>query len=240
MANYEDQPMEEYEEEDYSDEEGMDEGDEQQIREIGAHPMMERVQVALHAQLKNEDTRLDLESLEKNEALKRIKKRREDVGVDLYTVQQQLAKLQMQLESTIKEHADIAAVRVDTESDTVADRARLEQIREQVKVEQRKLTKHQTELDAVNTTLQQVEQYNEETKQQQLAVGPWPLRRASAEGRVLVPGAVAALARQHRSRAAGPSHRGAPRRAPLPIRRECRGGTLGEAAPASSLSMVPP
>ena len=74
---------------------------------------------------------------------------REDVGVDLYTVQQQLAKLQMQLESTIKEHADIAAVRVDTESDTVADRARLEQIREQVKVEQRKLAKHQTELDAV-------------------------------------------------------------------------------------------
>ena len=32
-----------------------------------------------------------------------------------------------------------AAVRVDTESDTVADRARLEQIRAQVKVEQKKL-----------------------------------------------------------------------------------------------------
>jgi len=175
--------MEEYEEEDYSDEEGMDEGDEQQIREIGAHPMMERVQVALHAQLKNEDTRLDLESLEKNEALKRIKKRREDVGVDLYTVQQQLAKLQMQLESTIKEHADIAAVRVDTESDTVADRARLEQIREQVKVEQRKLTKHQTELDAVNTTLQQVEQYNEEMKSE-IAV----IRRATYKAEEAVAG----------------------------------------------------
>ena len=47
---------------------------------------------------------------------KRVKKKREDVGVGLYTVQQQLAKLQMQLESTIKEHADIASVRVDTRS----------------------------------------------------------------------------------------------------------------------------
>ena len=159
---YDEQPQEEYEE--YSGDESVDEAEEQQIREIGAHPMMERVQVALHAQLKNEDTRLDLESLEKNEALKRIKKRREDVGVDLYTVQQQLAKLQMQLESTIKEHSDIASVRVDTESDTVADRSRLDQIREQVKIEQKKLSKHQLELDAVNTTLQQVEKYNEEMK----------------------------------------------------------------------------
>ena len=75
MADYDQMPPEE-EYEDYSDEEGLDEGDEQQIREIGAHPMMERVQVALYEQLKNEDTRLDLEVLEKNEALKRIKKRR--------------------------------------------------------------------------------------------------------------------------------------------------------------------
>ena len=183
--HYDEQPEgEEYEdEEEYSEEEGMDEGDEQQIREIGAHPMMERVQVALFAQLKNEDTRLDLESLEKNEALKRIKKRREDVGVDLYTVQQQLAKLQMQLESTIKEHADIAAVRVDTESDTVADRSRLTQIMEQVKVEQRKLAKQQVELDAVNTTLQQVETYNDEMKSE-IAV----IRRATYKAEEAVAG----------------------------------------------------
>jgi len=176
--------MGEEQEEEYSDEDDeMEEGQEQQIREIGAHPMMERVQVALFQQLKTEDTRLNLEILEKNEALKRIKKRREDVGVDLYTVQQQLAKLQMQLESTIKEHADIASVRVDTESDTVSDRARLEQIGEQVKIEVRKLAKHQTELDAVNTTLQSVEKYNEEMKSE-IAV----IRRATYKAEEAVSG----------------------------------------------------
>lgn len=49
---------------------------------------------------------------EKGKELKDVKTRREDLGVELYGVQQQLAKLQMTLEKAHEEYAEINRVRL--------------------------------------------------------------------------------------------------------------------------------
>ena len=80
-------------------EESYDEKAEETLRLIGDNPLMERVQEALYKQISNADTRVTLQLRDKEEALRRVKADRELVGVELYGVQQQLAKLQMELEN---------------------------------------------------------------------------------------------------------------------------------------------
>lgn len=48
---------------------------------------MQRVQAALTEQLTNEHERRDLQLREKEEELRKVKKRREETGVELYGVQ---------------------------------------------------------------------------------------------------------------------------------------------------------
>jgi hypothetical protein len=62
------------------------------IREFGAHPMMDRVQQALYEQLMQTYERISEELRDKEADLKRMKGKRETVGVDLYSMQQQLAR----------------------------------------------------------------------------------------------------------------------------------------------------
>lgn len=70
------------------------------IREFGAHPLMARVQTTLLEQLNKTLTRLSTQHRELAEELKRSQERRETVGVELYGQQQQLARLQLALETT--------------------------------------------------------------------------------------------------------------------------------------------
>lgn len=73
-----------------------DEGEEEDMLVLAPeHPLMRRVQEALKTQLtkKKEDLRLQLYA--EKEALKAAQKDREDIGVELYTIQQQLAKQQV-------------------------------------------------------------------------------------------------------------------------------------------------
>lgn len=51
--------------------------------------------MALQKQLEEQQLRLHEELREKEEDLKRLKKKKEDVGVELYGVQQQLARMQV-------------------------------------------------------------------------------------------------------------------------------------------------
>lgn len=61
---------------------------------------MDRLQNALSKQLNEENERLSLDLREKEESLKKLKFERESIGVQLYGVQQQLAKMQMVFERT--------------------------------------------------------------------------------------------------------------------------------------------
>ncbi|XP_025098485.1 coiled-coil domain-containing protein 40-like isoform X2 [Pomacea canaliculata] len=62
------------------------------------HPLMKRFQAALKAHLDKQSERLTLQLRELDESLRVRKKEREDLGVDLYGVQQELARYQMMLE----------------------------------------------------------------------------------------------------------------------------------------------
>merc|ERR550514_2399914 len=64
------------------------------------HPLLGRIQAAWQQQLAGQNDRVTLGLREKNEELKKLVKHREEVGVTLYGAQQQLAKLQLQLEQS--------------------------------------------------------------------------------------------------------------------------------------------
>ena len=61
---------------------------------------MARLQNALTKQLTDEHERVDLQLREKEEEVRKVKKEREETGVQLYGVQHQLAKMQTKFERT--------------------------------------------------------------------------------------------------------------------------------------------
>ena len=144
--------------------ETFDEDDFDMMRNIGDNPMMERVQAALKKQLTQADDRVTLEMREADEDLRRAKQQREDIGVELYGVQQQLAKLQMELEETHNHYNMVTSLKDKAEEEVKHIQAAHRDQKEEVQEERKKVQKNQQELDALNATLRQVEQYNEEMK----------------------------------------------------------------------------
>ena len=109
MVNQDPVVEEESEEEDYY------ENPLEIIREFGNNPLMERAQKALLSQLKDIQYKLQTEQYEKNEELKRITLERENLGVQLYGLQQQLARIQIMLESAHGEYNSIVDRRLQEE-----------------------------------------------------------------------------------------------------------------------------
>eukprot|EP01041_Mallomonas_annulata_P004007 gene4007-7982_t len=134
------------------------------IKEFGNHPLMKRAQKALLTQLKDTQSRLDGEIREKDEEVKRLTQDREVLGVQLYSFQQQLAKLQVTLENAHNEFNAIVDSKLqeddllkDIEGNNFEQKALYDEHRKQLK-------KYVQELDSLTETLRQVEQYNEEMK----------------------------------------------------------------------------
>lgn len=68
---------------------------------------MKRFQNALKSHLTSQNEKVTLELRELTEALRNRKKEREDLGVDLYGIQQELARFQMLLEKNHDEFANL-------------------------------------------------------------------------------------------------------------------------------------
>lgn len=141
----------------------------QLIRDFANHPMMDRVQRTLVETLQRELERIELEAREKLHAVKVEKRRREDLGVELYGTQQQLAKLQLSLEAAHNRAVELEEARATAE--VKAQRVRSDHSNLKSALSERKshVCKNQAELDAINETLRQVERYNEEM-QKEIAV----------------------------------------------------------------------
>lgn len=93
MRSYQQQAMAQQQQQGWEAEGGGVEGDpETVIRQFGSHPMMDRVQQALYDQLLQTYERVSEELRDKEADMKRTKTRRETVGVELYSLQQQLAR----------------------------------------------------------------------------------------------------------------------------------------------------
>ena len=151
--------------EEYDD--GYDDDEEdpkQMICEMGDHPLMSRVQNALFDQLQNSAERVSLELRERTEEVRRVKSSREETGVELYGVQQQLAKLQMALENTHNNFQMLNEIRSSEEGNLKGVQEAFRMDKDKLGEEKKQLYKNQSELDALSATLRQVELYIEEMK----------------------------------------------------------------------------
>eukprot|EP00752_Nemacystus_decipiens_P014632 g13029.t2 len=146
------------------DEEDAYEDPEEMIREFGRHPMMDRVQEALYNQLLQTYERVSEELQDKEADVKKLRKRREFVGVELYAMQQQLAKLQVALEQTHADFNGLGEGRARAELDADAAKRRYSELKGVGDALSKRLVKNEAELNSLQDTLRQVELYNEEMK----------------------------------------------------------------------------
>ena len=152
-------------------EDGKDEEDDQYFEDgtdvlflPADHPLMSRIQAALTKQLTDEHERRDLQLREKEEELRKVKKEREEVGVQLYGVQHQLAKMQLTFERTHDNYNIVQKYRVDSEKQHEILQKQYEQKKEEADEQLKKVLRAQEELNQLNRTLKQVEEYNEVMK----------------------------------------------------------------------------
>eukprot|EP01012_Entosiphon_sulcatum_P006174 TRINITY_DN1288_c0_g1_i1.p2 TRINITY_DN1288_c0_g1~~TRINITY_DN1288_c0_g1_i1.p2 ORF type:complete len:881 (+),score=378.54 TRINITY_DN1288_c0_g1_i1:94-2736(+) len=125
-------------------------------------PILLPVQRRIEQQFRKELEENALRFKEVSTELKRLKTKREDTGVELYNVQQQLAKLQEQLE---KGHDNLIAVqrlREEREQERDATQRQYEQDKAALEDLRKKYFKYQAELDKLSETLLRVEQFNEQ------------------------------------------------------------------------------
>jgi len=128
------------------------------------HRLMAPVQAALKKELTGRDVRVTLALREQESALLAVKKRREELGVELYSTQQGLAKLQLSLEQRHQKYEEAATQRRQQET-------RLKQVLEQYQrtcaqmedLEKKRLAA-QRELDALHVTVQQIDAWNQKVQ----------------------------------------------------------------------------
>lgn len=128
------------------------------------HPLLGKVQEALAQQLSRHNERVTLQLAEKNESLRKLVKHREEIGVTLYGAQQQLAKLQLQLEQLHDKFAMVQSKRLEDDEKLKTTTITYEGRKQEVDEAMRRLNKAQDEQNQLNITLRQVEEYNEQMK----------------------------------------------------------------------------
>ena len=115
---------------------------------------------------------MELDISERVEEARVAKKQREEVGVELYKMQQELAKLHSEVESASDSYLQIKSMRAETERnlevvvqkhddekaifDKVQDKCKLYYLPE--------VEKQKKESEKLNATLRQIDQYNQEIK----------------------------------------------------------------------------
>ena len=134
------------------------------IKEFGTHPLMEKAQKALIEQLSSTNDKLEEALLDKEADLRRVTTEREELGVQLYSLQQQLARLQMSLETAHGEYNSLVDTKLQ-EQDMVKKFEENNKERSKLLSEHEKQNKkYKTELEALNETIRQIDTYNEEVK----------------------------------------------------------------------------
>lgn len=134
------------------------------IREMGNHAGLEGVQRVIMENLRATSEKVKFDLIAKTDQLKALATDREALGVQLYGLQQQLARVQLMLENAHNEYNTIVDARL-AEEDMLKDvnRNNTEQtalLNEYTKQQK----KHADELEKMNETIRQIEEYNEQVK----------------------------------------------------------------------------
>ncbi len=124
------------------------------------HPLLKRLQNAMEDQLKTEEENLRLLHKERSEELKKIKRTREDIGINLYSFQQQYAKLEELFGEKYQKYMLLKQQREEIEK-RLSEQTRIFSEKSQAVREQNKLViTTSEELNQLNAMLKYVESYN--------------------------------------------------------------------------------
>ncbi|CAJ0945894.1 unnamed protein product, partial [Ranitomeya imitator] len=141
----------EKEEEDNPEEEPpkdqKEEDDEELVVLDPDHPLMTRFQTALKNYLAKQIQSLDIELREMSMSMKKNKSEREDLGVILYGIQQELARHQMGLEKQHDKHAQISTVRRQVEEELENIQNLYKKTHQNAGSERKKVSSMQTEVE---------------------------------------------------------------------------------------------
>ncbi|XP_031210856.1 coiled-coil domain-containing protein 40 isoform X2 [Mastomys coucha] len=132
--------------------EGSDEAEEEgtQLMVLDPdHPLMIRFQEALKSYLNRQIDKLKLDIQELDAATKQTRIQRQELGVNLYGVQQHLARLQMQLEKSHDRHSLAACERRRKEDELQSARALYNKTCTTANEERKKLAVLQTEMESL-------------------------------------------------------------------------------------------
>ncbi|XP_073444175.1 coiled-coil domain-containing protein 40 isoform X1 [Dendrobates tinctorius] len=111
------------------------------------HPLMTRFQTALRNYLVKQIQSLDIELREMSTSMKKNKSEREDLGVILYGMQQELARHQMGLEKQHDKHAQISTIRRQVEEELENIRNMYKKTHQNAGSERKKVSSMQTEVE---------------------------------------------------------------------------------------------
>jgi len=126
--------------------------------------LMGKVQAALKKTLEEEHERAHLQLKDKEVNMKKFERQREDVAVQLYEVQQNLAETHLTLEQTHQNFNLIQKLRVEAEQKLSILNQEHSTKKGQMEHLQKNLIKTQDELSKLTRTLKQIEDYNIQMK----------------------------------------------------------------------------
>lgn len=145
---------------DDDDEEAFYENPLEVIRDFGNHPLMDRAQKALVSQLQEISDKLRISLITKKDELKKVNDEREQLGVQLYALQQQLTSVQTQLENCHQEYNGIIDVRIAEEELIKELDSSYKQQKALAEEYEKQLKNYNKELDNLNDTIRQIENFN--------------------------------------------------------------------------------
>ncbi|NWU89932.1 CCD40 protein, partial [Upupa epops] len=128
------------------------------------HPLMKRFQAALKSYLTKQVEKVNLELQELRTATKKSKAEREELGVILYGVQQQLARLQRELEKSRKRCSQAAAARQQLEEELEGLRLNCKQTCQSRDDERQAVAALQTQVESLALRLFYAEHMDEDVR----------------------------------------------------------------------------
>ena len=161
--NNENQNQENQENENQQGEQGGENGDEDDelFEHLPAdHPHLRRFQNSLEEQLKAEEEKLRLLFKEKTEDSKKLKREREDIGISLYSLQQQFANVESNFNEQYSKCKALEEQQKQ-ESERLQEEVKMYNDKFQSVKEQEKMVLQSSEdLNQLNSMLKYVETYN--------------------------------------------------------------------------------
>lgn len=130
------------------------------------NPTIAKLQSDLHTQLKQLWDSVDVAIRDKQAEIQKITDDRENLGVELYSIQQTLAKLQTRLTNANEQKEICEQDRKQTEEELAEYRKTLEESEADLKARTQEYENNRTELDKLNEIVLRLEQHNQETKNQ--------------------------------------------------------------------------